>query len=94
MLLLFFKCVVSEHSRMILNSSMYHSETYKSAGKTNNTVVKISAGGNTSEFVKLKNVLYTLSTMISIASYYVGNSWLQCKPNQQITCRSILKNGV
>lgn len=31
---------------------MYHSETYTRAGKTNNNVVKISADGTTSEFVK------------------------------------------
>lgn len=53
---------VSEYSRMILNSSMYHSESYKRAGKTDNTVVKVSAGDEISEFVKIqKFVVFTVN---------------------------------
>ncbi|GBL75890.1 hypothetical protein AVEN_234232-1 [Araneus ventricosus] len=46
--------VVSEYSRMIMNSRMYHSEAYARAGKTDNTVVKISAGDDISEFIKIQ----------------------------------------
>ncbi|KAG8200898.1 hypothetical protein JTE90_020538 [Oedothorax gibbosus] len=42
---------VSEYSRIIYNSRMYHSELYTRAGKTDNTVVSISGGS--SEFVKI-----------------------------------------
>ncbi|GBM11537.1 hypothetical protein AVEN_240673-1 [Araneus ventricosus] len=45
--------VVSEYNQMIMNSKMYHREAYTRAGKTDNTVVKISAGDDISNFVKI-----------------------------------------
>ncbi|GBM12993.1 hypothetical protein AVEN_101864-1 [Araneus ventricosus] len=45
--------VVSEYNQMIMNSKMYHREAYTRAGKTDNTVVKISAGDDISKFVKI-----------------------------------------
>lgn len=52
---------------------MYHSKAYTRAGKTDNTVVKITARDGVSEFLKFRNSLYFRSTVIVVVTCCVRN---------------------
>lgn len=57
--------VASEYNRMMMNSSMYHSEAYTRARKIDNTVVKIPTESGIGEFVNIpKFVVITVNNKL------------------------------
>lgn len=74
--------VVSEYSRMIMNSAMYHSEAYTRSGKMDNTVVKINASDDTSEmkeiFLNFQTFYYNACITIKAALLSLSHELRLC----------------